>query len=642
MSDLIDSCYTFTQRMLAQTIHAQIAQEWWGFLFEKPEVVPGYVFSQYDTLKRIHLYLNSQYENQSLYNGRRKLFFNINKYRCEVATRMLNFDTKDLRLVAENFESSMPAFLLSKEFQLWLKSSAFARTLNDIAEQIPRYGSFVLKKTGTGASKVDLRRLAIDPTVDRIWQSPFIIQKHYLTASQIRRKKGWDEAAKAELLKRDPTVIEKPSYEDGRVITRTGSTNYYEVFERYGEVRKSWITGNQKDYDTIVRGMFVTSESIGPTNGIVANQNPPVFSANEQAVILYAGEWIKETWPFYDFHYYKTEGRWLGVGVVEDLFTAQERENEMSNQKRISMEISALQLFQTNSPTILQNLLADVRNGDVVKIAGTGNLSPIATEARDLGSFTQEEQRYDQLADRLSFAYDATRGEGLGKSTPATNAVLQNNAAVGIFDFKKENIGIDLRYFLLEWVLPQLQKDLSDEHILRFTGSISDMRKIDDIVVDAMTKAECLNRLLDGHIVTHEDKKALEDQIRMQLGKRGAERWIKVVRGYYKDVKVDFDFIITNEQKDVQTMASNLFTVLSAVAGNPEMLKNPLTKALLKKYSEIIGIPSVELDFADADSQEIEQRTMGQGGPMANGAGANAAMAAMSGKGAEAMQGMMQ
>lgn len=589
--------------MLEQTIHGQIRSEWWGFLNERPEIVPGYTFSQYETIKRIHLYLNSQFENQLLYNGRRKMFFNISKYRCEVATRMLNFDTKDLRLIAENFESSMGAFLLGKEFQQWLKSSAFARTLNDIAEALPRYGTFALKKTQKGAVKVDLRRLALDPTVDRIWQSPFIIQKHYMTSTQIRNKKGWNESVKAAILSKPPTIVEKPSYEDSKVISRVGSANYYEIFERYGECRKSWITGKMEDYETVVRGMFVTSESC------TYDVN---YHNQEEGQILYGGEWVKENYPFYDFHYYKTEGRWLGVGIVEDLFAAQERENEMTNQKRISMEVSALQIFQTNAATMLQNLLSDMRNGDVIKIAGQGRLDPVATEARDLGSFTQEEQRFDGLADRLSFAYDAVRGESTPSSTPATNAVLQNNAATGVYDFKKENIGIDLRFFLLEWVMPQLKADLSPQHILRFTGSLSDFRKLDDVIVENMTRQEMVDRLLKGIIVTDQDKQTLQDQIRSQLGKRGAERWINVVQGFYDNVEADFDFVITNEQRDVQKMAGNLFTVLSALASNPAMLTNPLTNSLLKKYSEIIGIPAVELDFAQADQADAQQRQQSQ------------------------------
>lgn len=588
---------------MEQTIHAQIRAEWNGFLNEKPEIVPGYCFSQYDTIKKIHLYLNSQFENQSLYNGRRKLFFNITKFRCEVATRMLNFDTKDLRLIANNFESSMATFLLSKEFQSWMKKSVFARTLNQLAEQTPRYGSFVLKKTPDGASKVDLRRLALDPTVERIWQSPFVIQKHYMTASQIRAKKGWNEYAKATLLSDPPVVTEKPSYEDGTVISRQGPANYYEIFERYGEVRKSWITGDEADYDTIVRGMFVTSQSCAYD----AEMHP-----TEEGLVLFSGVWNKPTWPFYDFHYYKTEGRWLGIGIVEDLFASQERQNEMANQKRISMEIGALHLYQTNAVTILQNLLSDFRNGDIIKLSGAGTLSPVATEQRNLAEFRNEQDLYDQLADRLSFAYDAQRGEKGASSTPATNAVLQNNAATGIFDFKKENIGIDLRYFLLNWVLPQLKSDLSDEHILRFTGTLIDFRKLDDAIIDTMTRAECMKRLLNGTIVTEDDKNLIENQIKVQLTKRGGERWLKVAKGFYKDVQADFDFLVTNEQMDVSKLSSNLFTVLSAVAGNPEILKNPLTRAMLKKWAEMIGIPSVELDFIEMENSASDQTGSGQ------------------------------
>lgn len=595
----------------AASIHAQIRGEFDGFVDESVNVVRGYNFNQYDTIKRIHLYLNSQFENTAVYLKRRKLFFNITKFRCETATRMLNFDTKDLRLVAENFESSMGAFLLTKEFQQWLKGSAFSRTLNDIAENLPRYGSFVLKKTAKGASKVDLRRFAMDPTVERIWDSPFTVEKHYMTASKVRRKSGWDEAAKKKLLSTQPTVIEKPSYEDEKVVSRSGSANYYEVYERYGECPLSWITKDEKDCDTIVPAMFVTANSgdyFSDESGVV-----------EKGIILAAHRWYKERWPYWDFHYFKTEGRWLGVGVIEDLFMAQERENEMANQKRIAMEISSLQLFQTNAQTILQNLLTDMRNGDVIRIPGEGTISTINTQMRDLSAFNSEEQRYDQLADRLSFAYDAMRGESIGKSTPATNAVLQNQAASGVYDFKKENIGIDLRFFLLEWVLPQLKKDLTPQHILRFTGSLAEMRKLDDAIVEAMTRQTLIDRLLNGTIVTNEDKQTVMDQIRVQLQKRGAERWVNVAQGFYDNVEADFDFIVTNEQKDIQTLSSNLFTILSAIAGNPAMLQIPVVKSMIKKYAEMIGIPAVELDFAEADEADIENRAGAGALPSGNG-----------------------
>lgn len=594
---------------MEMNIHAQIRAEWASLINDKIEIVPGYSFSQYDTIKRIHLYINSQFENRKKFLGRERLFFNISKYRAQVATRMLNFDTKDLRLIPENYESSLKGFLLEKEFQLWMKSSMFAQTLNQIAEEVPQYGTIVLRKLPGSVDVVDLRRLAVDQSVDRIKKSPYVTLKKYMTASEIRKQKGWDEGVKKSILSVPPPLVQIPSYEDEKVYARGSGGRYYEIFERYGEVPRSWLTSNSTEtaptdgMEDTVRAFFVTADS-GSFNTI--GDNPS--SVAENGKILFKGEWLKD-WPFWDFHYFQTKGRWLGVGVVEDLFIVQERENELANQKRISMEISSLHLFQTSSQTVLQNLLQDARSGDVIQNTGDGEIKPIATENRDLPSFSTEEQRYDQQADRVSFAYDATRGEGLGSSTPATNAVIQQNASTGVFDFKKETIGVNLRFFLLEWVLPELVKDLDRDHILRFTGSMSDLRRIDDVIVESMTRDFLMSRLLDGNIVSEEEKDQIEEQLRSQLGKRGIERFLEVVKGFYKDVKVDFDFVVTNEQKDMQVLAGNIFNVLSSIGANPEMLKNPVLKSLLKKYAEVIGIPPLELDFAEAESNEMEQKT---------------------------------
>lgn len=595
---------------MQSNIHAQIRDEWRSLLDDKIEIVPGYSFSQYDTIKRVHLYLNSQFESSKKFMGRDKMFFNISKYRTAVATRMLNFDTKDLRLIPENFESSLKGFLLEKEFQLWMKTSMFAQTLNQIAEEVPQYGTIVLRKVPGSVEVVDLRRLACDQAVDRIRKSPYITLKRYMTASEIRKQKGWDPEVKKALLSTPPPFVQIPSYEDEKVFARGSGGRYYEIFERYGEVPRSWLK-ESSDKETLptdgmedtVRAFFVTANS---QDYGTAQSDPQAIIENGK--ILFKGEWLQE-WPFWDFHYFQTKGRWLGVGVVEDLFAVQERENEISNQKRIAMEISSLHLFQTSSQTVLQNLLSDARPGDVIQNTGDGEIKAIATENRDLASFSTEEQRYDQQADRISFAYDATRGEGLGSSTPATNAVIQQNASSGVYDFKKETIGINLRFFLLDWVLPELVKDLNRDHILRFTGSMSDLRRIDDVIVESMKRDFLMKRLLDGNIVTEEEADAIEEQLRAQLGKRGVERFLEIVKGFYDDVKVDFDFVVTNEQKDMQVLAGNIFNVLSSIGANPEMLKNPVLKSLLKKYAEVIGIPPLELDFAEAESNEMEQKT---------------------------------
>ena len=59
----------------------------------------GYDFSQYGTLRTIELYHNSRFlsgNKDSL--GREKPFFNICKFRVNVATRATDLDTKDVQI----------------------------------------------------------------------------------------------------------------------------------------------------------------------------------------------------------------------------------------------------------------------------------------------------------------------------------------------------------------------------------------------------------------------------------------------------------------------------------------------------------------------------------------------------------------
>ena len=150
---------------LPQSIFSQIRYETDQFLYNFISPVPGYAFNQYMTLKRIFLYLSNRYENGAFYLGREKLFYNIVTPAVEVATKMLNIDTKDIRLLPSNPESYFPSYLLEKELREWLKTSKMGEVLNKIAEEAPRYGSVLLEKVKDDAEVCDLRRTMMDSSL---------------------------------------------------------------------------------------------------------------------------------------------------------------------------------------------------------------------------------------------------------------------------------------------------------------------------------------------------------------------------------------------------------------------------------------------------------------------------------------------
>lgn len=575
----------------ATSIFAQIRQEVYDFVNNYINIVDGYSFNQYQTIKKAHLYYNSRFVSGELdSNGRKKIFFNVVKAPCKVAARFLNFNTKDIRLISSDADSEMPTFLLEKELKEWMKTNKIAITLNKIAELAPIYGSVVLKKTKKGADIVDLRRLILDPTVDTITNSRFVEIEHNLTPSQLKAKEkdGWKNVDEV-IAKFYNTKAPESYIQDGN-LNQVYSTPSVKVYERYGEVPKSWLDGTEaKDNDEMVRALFIVA---GVDNFQTGEDGKTIVK--EEGVILFKSRWYDD-YPFRDFHFDKTEGRWLGVGTIEDLFQIQERTNELNNDKRESMRISSMHVFQTQDRTIVKNVLRDLSNGAVLLAGPNGGLTPLANEERNLSAFVNEEQRYANQAKELSFTYDAVRGDSLPSSTPATNAVIQDRNVKSVYGVKRENLANMLRYFFVNLVIPQAIKDLNKEHIMHFTGAPEELDKLDWGIATRMSYDQAKEDILNGIVTSQE---LIKQGVYSELKKRGADRFILVLQDYYKKAKWTFDINIDNEQEDSQLLTNNLFSVFQALASNPAMLQDPVIKALFYEYAQKLGVSPMKLEIA--------------------------------------------
>lgn len=556
----------------------------------------GYDFNQYNTIKKCALYNDSKFEDDTPYLGRKKQFFNIVNPPCEVATKMLNVDTKNIRLWPTAPKSQWATYLLEKELKQWLKTSKFAGTLNRLAEDLPIFGSVVLEKTKGGAELVDIRRLMLDPTVENVNDSRFVTTIHYMTPTQLRQT-SWDNVETA--IERFGTSDASPTYEDkSGDNNKQQSTPYIKVYKRYGEVPKSWLDGGKSD--EMVRSVFIVA------GADVVEKNKEGKEVGEAGVVLFSSRWTAKNWPFKDFHYTRVKGRWLGRGVVEMLFQVQARINELKNQKRVSMEISAMHLFTTPDKQIVRNVLSDLENGDL--IISQNGITPIANEERNLAAFNDEEQSYLQQADKLTFAYDAVRGENPAATTPLGTTQIITAQASSVFGFKRENICIAYRDFFNDLVMPQLIKDLDKEHIMRFTGSAQELNKLDTMASELYANDFIKAKVLDGEFPTQEEVDIAKKEAVKKYRQLGTQRFLAMKKSFYSDVEYDFDYVIDGENYDPQAIATNLKTVISdLVPMTPAGLNDPRLKLAYDKFMQSIGISPAELDAAEDQAQEMNQ-----------------------------------
>lgn len=585
-----------------QNIYAQIRYEVDQFLYNFISPVPGYAFNTYQTIKRTFLYLSNRYENGSYYLGREKLFFNIITPPVEVATKMLSIDPKNIKLIPTNPESYFPTYLLEKELAQWLKTSEMGKILNQIAEEAPRYGSVFLEKTKDGAKVCDIRRTMYDPSVERILDSRFITTIHYMSDVDLRNS-GWDEQAIELAIERFGNTQAAQAMEDfSGNLNVMRSSPQVKVYKRYGEVPEWWLDESmpipqQGSSTKMVRSLFITA---GPD---VLQRNTSGQIVGELGVTLFKSKW-RGDYPFKDFHYTKIKGRLLGMGVPEMLFDVQTRFNELKNQKRLSMELSTLHLFQTKDKSLVRNVLTDLENGDIM--FSPNGVEPVANEERNLPAFQQEEESYANQVDKLSFAYEAIRGDDQPGNQTLGEVQIQVASATGVYGFKKKNMRYFLKGFFNDLVLPQLIKDLTPEHIMRFTGTAQELDKLDTAAAEIYANDVIIKTAMEGGKVDQ----ALQDTARQkaikEYRKSGTNRYLKIKEQFYKDAKFDFDFDIENQDTDPNKLLQGIQTLFGFLQ-NPAVLQDPRLKMLFYEAAEQFGISPAEMEFADNQATEMQQ-----------------------------------
>lgn len=600
-------------------IFRQIRDERQDFLQNEIEVVPGYNFSQYNTIKKIHLYSNGHYEKGDYeeVNGvlRKKIFHQMSTWRCEVATKMIDMDIKDFVLVSNNPETDWNVFLLEKELKVWFKKNEMGQILNEISDELPVYGSVVLQKTATGAKLVDLRHFYVDQATDVLKNARYINLRHLLSHQDLRKmgKKGWENVNEA---------IDKFSgkYTQGYDISgvtksSNGSSLFWEgagvqttqpegaplveVWERYGEVPLSWFTDKESDDNEYVLAKYCVTgidQTIKNENGVIMG---------EEGLVLYK-EQIDEL-PFKEVHYKKTKGRWLGVGIVELLFEPQRRKNEIENQKARANELASLQIFQSRDETIASNITTDLQNGEILKVKS--EITPIATESRSMVALENQAQELENHANDLTFSRDVVSGENAPSSATLGAVQIQTQQTTAVFDYKKENIGMFLGEFIKDLVFPQIEKELNKEHVLRITGSMGELQKLRDNYATNYANRQVIEIILNGENV--EDYQALYDVFKQkgleEISKMGDKIWTEINANFFKNLDYNVDIVSTGENNNIYSKINNGNAILQLLGADPTVITDPVKRKVLFKVMSSMGWHISELEEIEKEAGQQQQ-----------------------------------
>lgn len=533
--------------------------------FYEPVTMPGgWRFDHVETLKFNHLYYYGKYSTGNIDSqGYYKFFHNVTKPPCDIATKFVDLDTKDIMLIPEGGSESnaMYTWLMQRELRSYLKETGFAKLMNEIAMEYPK-GHVVLKKVGEKFKKVPVVSMRMDPscpTLEKTWHG----ELHIMTLQEIEDM-GWD----VEQMK-----------------TRPSKSGTYDVYEFYAREGKKWRR-------TILAGLH----DVNGSGGIYRTAESQINAGMTfLPPIAFVDDTVSRT-PYRELKWEDVEGRWLGFGYPEYLRDNQIAENDAENLERKALVLKALQLYQTSDETVVgRNVLTDTQNGDI--LVARDMLTPVAKDNADLSAYNNTRGRTQENIERKTFTTDITTGSNLPSRTPLGVANLQASLATSYFELKRENEGLFIKDLLWEDILPGFKNKTAKEHAMDFIRNDEDRKKMEEVLTDLKTWEYRAKYLEDtSFLPTTTQIDIIWEKAQKELkGKESLS--VKIPARAYLDAKNRLDITITGESVDVSARSSVLQMALQLVGSNPMALQDETMRTILFKFLELGGVNPNELNM---------------------------------------------
>lgn len=491
-----------------------------------------YNFSQRENIALIDLYWNSQFKSGKYDSqGNEKIFLNKGKFRTEVAEMQIDIDISNFLFVPTSSDYWTPWFM-SRDFHDWVRENDYGETINDWGADLPRYGTSVSKKVGDEIHRVALSRLMNTQSAKSLKEAAlsggYVIEQMELTQQQMEEYPEWN-------------LDNLPDTDETRV-----------VYERYGLISEGDIkiakgeTPNKDDFEDFFLGVAVVCTDITKDN------------KKSDSGLLFAERVNEDDFPYNEVHWARQDGRWQGIGVMEEQFQNQLAANLSTHYRMKSMYWAGKRIFAKNTNEGPNNLAIEVKDGGVVDMGTGGSLTAVNTTTQHLGDFNAWDGNVEAQSDKTSFTYEAATGDSPKAGTPYSLQVQVDNTLQKHFGKKKERYTAFLRRIFFDQQVDIFKANRKKAHTMSFAQTEDGIEMLREATIEAKTADRWYQSRFD-------QKPKNRDQIKQEV----TEELIKspyiiaeLPAGAYDNAKYSTDIILTGERRNIFAEMETVKTLL--------------------------------------------------------------------------------
>lgn len=530
------------------------------------EVSSGVFFSQYKTIQRIYKFKNRDLSGTKLNDDLSyDYYFDIISPRADGETKNLRFDTKNILVFSQNPRKDFPVvFIANASIKKWMRDNGEDDKLKASVEEFTANGNIGFKRVKGGYEIMDALNTYVTNQLAETVDDTDLIERHEMTASQILRMNSWDQDVAKKVIK---DLGDKAFSKADYTTDVPTSSKRYEIFEFSGEV-------NEYEFN------LLNGEAGGDENKyflakvVVAGLRK---GGSGEKYVLFADKLKGKLSDWYQYaHRGKYEGRFWRIGMYELLFDHQIRANQIGNDLARGLEWASKVVFQSTDSQVLQNIRADIDNGDVI-IAK--DLAQVNVRMQGMDQLIADWNRLMQDANALSHASEVVTGENLPSGTPFRLGALLDQNAGKMFVLLRQKITLPYRRVFRDWVMPDLLKDLSGEDIFVLTGD----EEVLDQLRELMVEDWYIHNLVQIGPHNRETAIAIKEEKMEEIKK--IDPTIKNSKEIWKGVEPRLYVTITGENSDLADNIEDLVNLL-------KMEQDPTRIAfLLDSIYKIRGIP---------------------------------------------------
>ena len=515
--------------------------------------------------------------------GRKKTWVPLTEWLVETTVKNTDMDSKDLNFRAKIFKAIGLTSLVRSIVKHWVDENFFGEDLDEMERQLAIDGTIVWKTWEEDGKMVkegvDLLNFYIDPTAKSIQKTPATIERAVITAHNFFNMDEWWKKEDAKIQTGiHPTDSNLSSF-------NTSETRMVEIWERWGLMPKSWITGKKKDKDKMIEGHIVLSN--------LENQ-PVVHYVAENKKKDTLGNVIK---PYEEAWLKRVPGRWYGKGIPEIVLQLQTWINIIVNIRINRAFVSQLGIWKIKrGKQITPSMVKKLASNGAILVQDMDDIEQLTMEEASVTSYKDEETIIG-WAQRITSAFEIVTGEQMPASMPATTSALQMRSAQSAFVLIKEGIGFFLQRWLKRHALPILSKNIKKGDIQRISGSFEEMRELDERVVNHMVYKQLEEMTNAGHFIDPFDVQREKIRAVEKLRKMGDDKFTKILQNI-NFTEYDVQFYITNEEIDKTVLVRDLISLVSMVPQYGDII--------VRQVMDIMGVDINQ--FEEAKRQVMSQQ----------------------------------